>query len=54
MARASEVAQVVKDLLANVGDVRDAGSVPESERFPGGHGNPPSILSWRIPWTEEP
>ena len=31
---------VVKNLPANVGDVRDAGSVPGVERFPGGgHGN---------------
>ena len=37
----SQVAPVVKNLPANAGDVRDAGSVPGSERFPGGgHGNP--------------
>ena len=37
----SQVALVVKNLPANAGDVRDAGSIPESERFPGGgHGNP--------------
>ena len=30
------------------------GLIPESESSPGeGNGNPPSILSWRIPWTEE-
>ena len=41
MTRASEVALVVKNLLADAGDVRDTGSIPESERFPGGgHGNP--------------
>ena len=32
---------MVKNLLADAGDVRDTGSIPESERFPGGgHGNP--------------
>ena len=46
---------VVKNLLANAGDVRDMGSIPGSGRSPGGgHGNNSSILAWRIPWTEEP
>ena len=32
---------MVKDLPANVGDIRDSGSIPELGRFPGGgHGNP--------------
>ena len=32
---------VVKNPPANAGDVRDAGSIPGSGRFPlGGHGNP--------------
>ena len=32
---------VVKNLPANAGDIRDAGSVPGSGRSPGGgHGNP--------------
>ena len=45
----------VKNLSANAGDIRDAGSILGSGRFPGrGHGNPPSILAWGIPWTEEP
>ena len=49
--RASRVALVVKNLPANAGDIRDTGS----GRFSGeGHGNPSSILAWRIPWTEEP
>ena len=40
---------------ANVGDVRDAGLIPglgrslEKEMV-----THPSILAWRIPWTEEP
>ena len=49
-----------KNTLANAGDIRDMGSIHELGRYPeGGHGNPlihcnPSILAWRIPWTEEP
>jgi len=32
---------MVKNLSANAGDVRDAGSIPRSGRSPGGgHGNP--------------
>ena len=35
------MALVVKSLPANVGDSRDAGSIPGSGRFPGGgQGNP--------------
>ena len=38
---ASQVTLGVKDLLANAGNVRDAGSVPGTRRSPrGGHGNP--------------
>ena len=37
----SHVALVVKNLPANAGDIRDAGSIPGSERRPGeGNGNP--------------
>ena len=37
----SQVVLVVKDPLATLGDVRDAGSIPGSGRSPGeGHGNP--------------
>ena len=37
----NQVALVVKNLPANAGDLRDVGSIPGSERFPGGaHGNP--------------
>ena len=36
------MALVVKNQLANSGDVRDAGLIPGWERSPGGgHGNPP-------------
>jgi len=35
------VVPVVKNLPANAGDMRDAGLIPGSGRFPGGgHGNP--------------
>ena len=38
---APEVVLVVKDLAANRGDIRDASSIPKSERSPGGgDGNP--------------
>ena len=48
-------ALVVKNPLANAGDIRDEGSIPGSGRSPGeGNGNPLLILAWRIPWTEEP
>ena len=43
---------MVKNPPANAGGV---GSTPGSGRSPvGGNGNPPRILAWRIPWTEEP
>ena len=47
---------MVKNLPANAGDMRDPGSFPELERSRGGEGMEtyPSILAWRIPWTEEP
>ena len=38
---ASQLVLVVKNLSANAGDIRDAGSIPGLERSPGrGHGNP--------------
>ena len=41
MFRASQVALVVKNPLANTGDLRDKDSIPGSGRSPGGsHGNP--------------
>ena len=49
---ASPVAQKSKESACNAGDV---GSVPRLGRSTGeGSGNPPSILAWIIPWTEEP
>ena len=51
----SQVVLVVKNPLANAGDIRGMGPVPGLRISPGGgHGNPHSnILAWRIPWTEE-
>ena len=45
---------VVKNSLANAGDVRNMGSVPQSGISPGGGHDNTSILAWRIPWTKEP
>ena len=43
----------VKNLPA--GDIRDVGSIPESEDpLEEGLATPFSVLAWRIPWTEEP
>ena len=48
--RASLVAQIIKNLLANAGDLRDMGSIPGSRRSPGeGNGTHFSIFAWRIP-----
>ena len=38
-----------KNPPASVGEVRDTDLIPQLEN----HGNPLSILAWRIPWTEE-
>ena len=46
------VVLVVKNLLASAGDIRDVGSVPVS--LEEGMVTHSSVLSWRIPWTEEP
>ena len=40
-SRASQVAQMLKNLPAKAGDTEDSGSIPEPGRVPGGeHGNP--------------
>ena len=61
--QASQLALVIKNPPVNAGDIRDVGIIPGSERSPGGvHDNPQwpqpmtiqYILSWRIPWAEEP
>ena len=46
---------MVKNPLANGGDIRDWGSIPGSGRSPEeGMASHSSILAQRIPWTEEP
>ena len=46
---------MVKNLPANKGDIKDAGSIPglegSLEQEMATHS---SILAWKIPWTEEP
>ena len=52
---ASQVVLMVKNLPANEGDVRDAGSIPGSGRSREvGMATHSRFLSWRIPWTEGP
>ena len=52
---ASQVALVVKNPPANARDIRDAVSVPGSGRsLEENMATHSSILSWKIPWTEEP
>ena len=49
------MALVVQNLLANAGVTSDMGSILEWGRSPGKeNGNQSSILSGKIPWTEEP
>ena len=44
---------MVKNPLANAGDIEYSGLIPGSGRsFRIGNGNP--FLAWKIPWTEEP
>ena len=46
---------VGKNPLASAGDTRDAGSIPESRRFPGGgNGSPLQHLCLVNPWTKKP
>jgi len=46
---------VIKNLPANAGDTRDVGLILGWEdTLEKGMATHSSILSWRIPWTEEP
>ena len=45
---------VVKNLLANAGDVRNTGLIPGLERYPGGGQPTPVFLPGESPWTEKP
>ena len=49
------MAQLVKNLPANTGDVGAMGLIPGSGRsMEEGMATHSSILAWIIPWTEEP
>ena len=46
---------MIKNLPANVVDTRDAGLIPGLGRSPGvGNATYSSVLTWKIPWAEEP
>ena len=46
---------MVRNLLANAGDIRVAGLTPGSGKFPGGGlGNSLQYLAWRFLWIEKP
>ena len=50
----SQVALVVKNLPASVGDIGDMGLIPDQEDpLEKDMATHSSILAWRIPWTEE-
>ena len=52
---ASQVALVVKNPPAGVRDIRDTGSFPGwGDPLEEEMANHSSILTWEIPWTEEP
>ena len=45
---------MAKNLPAKAGEAGGVGLIPGSGRSPGkGHSNHYSILTWKIPWTEE-
>ena len=55
MSQASQAVPVVKKLSANLGDKRDAGSVPGLGKSAGGRcGNPLQYSCLENPMTEEP
>ena len=44
-----------KNPLANAGEVRDVGSIPELGRSPGGeYGDPLQYSCLEVPWKEQP
>ena len=55
LSRASQMALVLKNLPANVGDIRDMSSIPGSRRSPGGeHVNPLQCSCLKNPMDREP
>ena len=54
-AWASQVVLVVKNLPASAGDIRNVGSIPgQKDPLEEGIATHSCILTWRMPWTEEP
>ena len=54
LIRASQEGLLVKNPLANVGDLRDIGLIPgQEDPVEKGMTTHSSILAWEIPWTEE-
>ena len=52
---ASQVVLVVKNPPASVGDIRDVSSIlGQEDPLKEGMATHPSILAWRILWTEQP
>ena len=51
---ASRVVVVVKNLPANAGDKMQVPSLDQENPLEEGMATHSSILSWRLPWTEEP
>ena len=46
---------MVKNPAANVGDVRDVGSIPgQEDPLEEKMATHSSVLAWRLSWTEEP
>ena len=46
---------MIKNLPANAGDKRDAGSIlGQEDPLEEGMATDSSVLAWEIPWTEEP
>ena len=55
LTQASQVALEVKDPPTNSGDTEmQVQSLGQEDPLEGGVATHPSILVWRIPWTEEP
>ena len=54
LIRASQDGLLVKNTLANVGDLRDIGLIPgQEDPLEKGMTTHSSILAWEVPWTEE-
>ena len=54
---ASQGALVVKNAPTTAADTRDGGSIPGGavgDPLEEGMATCPSVLAWKIPWTEEP